>query len=71
MGRNLWSKAFGVNKALTTSMMVFSTAFGTAIFGMIIDLGYSIESIAILSSACIIMASNILVIVFKENMCLF
>ena len=38
-------------------MMVFSTAFGTAIFGMIIDFGYSIEVIAIISSAYIITAN--------------
>ena len=30
--------------------MVFSTAFGTALFGFLIDSGYSIESIAMISA---------------------
>ena len=34
LGRNLWSKFIGSIKALTTALMVFSTAFGTALFGL-------------------------------------
>ena len=49
MGRNLWCQIFGGIKALTTALMVFSTAFGTAIFGFLIDKGYSIENIALMS----------------------
>jgi len=71
LGSSTWAELYGVKhlgsiKALTTAMMVFATAFGTAIFGMIIDLGYSIELIAIISSAYIILA-NILVIIFKSQ----
>ena len=29
--------------------MVFSTAFGTALFGLLIDKGYTIEDIALIS----------------------
>jgi hypothetical protein len=47
-------------------MMVFSTAFGTAIFGIVIDFGYSIEFIAMLSFLYIITA-NILIVIFKKK----
>ena len=71
LGSSTWAEIYGVKhlgsiKALTTAMMVFATAFGTAIFGMIIDLGYSIELIAIVSSVYIIIA-NILIVVFKRQ----
>ena len=49
MGRDLWCKIFGSIKALTTALMVFSTAFGTAIFGLLIDKGFTIEHIAFVS----------------------
>jgi hypothetical protein len=39
----------GSIKALTTALMVFSTAFGTALFGVLIDKGFSIEQIAMIS----------------------
>ena len=48
-------------------MMVFSTAFGTAIFGIIIDFGYSIEVIAMVSFLYILVA-NILIIIFKSKL---
>ena len=71
LGSSTWAEIYGVKyigsiKALTTAMMVFSTAFGTAIFGMIIDFGYSIEVIAITSATYIIVA-NILVMLFKSK----
>ena len=71
LGSSTWAEIYGVKyigsiKALTTAMMVFSTAFGTAIFGTIIDSGYSIEFIAIISSAYIIIA-NVLIIIFKRH----
>jgi len=52
---SFWAEIYGVNylgsiKALTGSLMVFSTALATAVFGILIDLGYSIENIAILCS---------------------
>ena len=33
--------------------MVFSTAFGTALFGLMIDIGFSIEKIAVVSGTYI------------------
>ena len=55
LGSSTWAEIYGVRylgsiKALTTSLMVFSTAFGTAIFGFLIDKGLSIENIALISS---------------------
>ena len=71
LGSSTWAEIYGVKyigsiKALTTSMMVFSTAFGTAIFGMIIDYGYSIEVIA-MTSFCYMAVANILIIIFKRR----
>ena len=52
---SLWAEIYGVNflgsiRALTGSLMVFSPALATAVFGYLIDLGYSIEAIAVLCS---------------------
>ncbi|MDC3162523.1 MFS transporter, partial [Candidatus Pelagibacter sp.] len=52
LGSSTWAEIYGVKhigaiKALTTALMVFSTAFGTALFGILIDIGFSIEKIAI------------------------
>ena len=52
---SFWAEIYGVNhlgsiKALTGSLMVFSTALATAVFGVLIDSGYSIENIAFLCS---------------------
>ena len=71
LGSSTWAEIYGVKhigsiKALTTAMMVFSTAFGTAVFGIIIDLGYSIETIAMMSFVYI-SGSNILIIIFKSK----
>ena len=54
LGSSLWAEIYGVRflggiRALTTALMVFSTAFGTALFGFLIDNGYSIENIAMIS----------------------
>ena len=46
--------------------MVFSTAFGTAIFGFFIDLGFTIETIAFVGGVYIV-ASLALLIVFRKN----
>ena len=69
LGSSTWAEIYGVKylgsiKALTTAMMVFSTAFGTAVFGIIIDKGYPIETIAMISFAYII-TTNILIIIFR------
>jgi MFS family permease len=71
LGSSTWAEIYGVKhlgsiKALTTAMMVFSTAFGTAIFGIIIDLGYPIETVAMVSFTYIITA-NILILIFKSK----
>ena len=54
LGSSTWAEIYGVRyigsiKALTTALMVFSTAFGTALFGFLIDKGFSIEQIALVS----------------------
>jgi len=54
LGSSTWAEIYGVKyigsiKALTTALMVFSTAFGTALFGFLIDIGISIEQIALIS----------------------
>ena len=52
LGSSTWAEIYGVKyigsiKALTTALMVFATAFGTALFGFLIDYGFSIEKIAV------------------------
>ena len=49
-------KHIGSIKALTTALMVFSTAFGTAVFGLLIDKGFSIEQISMISGTYIFLA---------------
>ena len=56
-----WSEVYGTKylgsiRALTVSLMVFSTAFGTALFGILIDIGFSIEKIAIISALYILIS---------------
>jgi len=68
---SFWAEIYGVNylgsiKALTGSLMVFSTALATAVFGVLIDLGYSIENIAVLCSIYIAI-SIIIVIIFQKT----
>ena len=46
--------------------MVFSTALAAAVFGILIDLGYSIENIAILCSIYTAI-SIVIAIIFKKN----
>ena len=58
LGSATWAEIYGVKhigsiKALTTALMVFSTAFGTALFGFLIDINFSIEQIAIVSASFI------------------
>ena len=54
LGSSTWAEIYGVKyigsiKALTTALMVFATAFGTAVFGILIDIGFSIEQISLVS----------------------
>ena len=54
LGSSTWAELYGVKylgsiKALTTALMVFATAFGTALFGLLIDLGFSVSEIATVS----------------------
>ena len=72
LGSSTWAEIYGVKyigsiKALTTALMVFATAFGTALFGILIDFGFSIEQIAIVSGAYII-TSIILLYLVKNKL---
>ena len=65
LGSSTWAEIYGVKhigsiKALTTALMVFSTAFGTALFGVLIDIGFSIEKIAIISAIYIFLSFALL-----------
>ena len=67
---SFWAEIYGVNylgsiKALTGSLMVFSTALATAVFGVLIDLGYSIENIAFLCA--IYTAISIFIVIIFQN----
>ena len=68
LGSATWAEVYGVKyigsiKALTTALMVFSTAFGTALFGFLIDIDYSIEQIAIVSASFIALSIFLLLLV--------
>ena len=70
LGSSTWAEIYGVKyigsiKALTTAFMVFSTAFGTALFGLLIDNGFTIENIAFVGGVYIII-SLILLIIFRK-----
>ena len=70
LGSSTWAEIYGVKfigsiKALTTAFMVFSTAFGTAVFGIMIDNGFSIEDIALISIIYIIISLGLLLIIRK------
>ncbi len=71
LGSSTWAEVYGVKhigsiKALTTALMVFSTAFGTALFGILIDIGFSIEKIAIISALYILISFILLFLVRKK-----
>jgi predicted MFS family arabinose efflux permease len=71
LGSSTWAEIYGVKyigsiKALTTAFMVFSTAFGTAVFGLLIDKGFSIENIASIGGLYILV-SLALLIIFKNT----
>ncbi len=71
LGSATWAEIYGVKfigsiKALTTALMVFATAFGTALFGILIDNGFSIENIAIISAVYIFTSLVLLFLVRKK-----
>ena len=71
LGASTWAELYGVRyigsiKALTTAIMVFSTAFGTAIFGILIDHGFSIEGIALACTSYIVLVT-ILLLIFRKS----
>ena len=70
LGSSTWAEVYGVKhigsiKALTTALMVFSTAFGTALFGFLIDKGFSIEDIAFVS--LIYMSISLILLFLVKN----
>ena len=72
LGSSTWAEIYGVKfigsiKALTTAFMVFSTAFGTAVFGLLIDKGFSIENIALISGIYIV-TSLVLLLIIRKNL---
>ncbi len=72
LGSSTWAEIYGVKyigsiKALTTALMVFATALGTAVFGILIDKGFSIEEISLVSAAYI-SASIISLFFIRKNL---
>jgi len=70
LGSSTWAEIYGVKyigsiKALTTALMVFSTAFGTAIFGQLIDRGFSIEQISFIAFTYI--SLSLILLFFVRN----
>ncbi|MDC3233003.1 MFS transporter [Pelagibacteraceae bacterium] len=70
LGSSTWAEIYGVKyigsiKALTTAFMVFSTAFGTAVFGLLIDRGFTIENVALVGAAYVVISLTLLVIFRK------
>ena len=68
LGSSTWAEIYGVKhigsiKALTTALMVFATAFGTALFGILIDLGFSIENISVVSGTYIFLSLLLLFLI--------
>jgi predicted MFS family arabinose efflux permease len=45
--------------------MVFSTAFGTAVFGLLIDNGFTIEKIAFISGLYVVISLILLITIRK------
>ncbi len=71
LGSSTWAEIYGVKfigsiKALTTAFMVFSTAFGTAIFGLLIDKGFTIENISFIAVLYILISLFLLIIIRKK-----
>ena len=72
LGSSTWAEIYGVKyigsiKSLTTAFMVFATAFGTGVFGILIDIGFTIENIAFICGVYIF-GSLVLLITFKKTL---
>ena len=72
LGSSTWAEIYGVKyiggiRAITVASMVFATAFGTAVFGILIDYGFTIENIAFVSGAYIVI-SGVLLIIFRHTL---
>jgi len=70
LGSSTWAEIYGVKyigsiKALTTAFMAFSTAFGTAVFGLMIDMGFTIENIAFVGAAYVVISLALLILIRK------
>tara|TARA_B110000444_G_scaffold83676_1_gene79013 strand:- start:582 stop:1472 length:891 start_codon:yes stop_codon:yes gene_type:complete len=68
LGSATWAEIYGVKyigsiKALTTALMVFSTAFGTALFGILIDNSFSVEQIALVAGSYILITITLLFLI--------
>ncbi|MDA9629539.1 MFS transporter [Candidatus Pelagibacter sp.] len=71
LGSSTWAELYGVKylgsiKALTTALMVFATAFGTAIFGYLIDIGFTVSDIAVVSGTYIFISLTLLFFARKK-----
>ena len=71
LGSSTWAEIYGVKyigsiKALTTAFMVFSTAFGTAVFGLLIDNGFTMENIALTAAIYILLSLLLLIFIRKK-----
>ena len=71
LGSSTWAELYGVKyigsiKALTTALMVFATAFGTALFGFLIDIGFTIGDISIVSGIYIFVSLILLFLIRKR-----
>ena len=71
LGSSTWAELYGVKylgsiKALTTALMVFATAFGTALFGLLIDLGFTVDGIALISGFYIFFSLILLFLIRKK-----
>ena len=71
LGSSTWAELYGVKylgsiKALTTALMVFATAFGTALFGYLIDIGFTVGDIAVVSGMYIFISLILLFLVRKK-----
>ena len=71
LGSSTWAEIYGVKyigsiKALTTALMVFSTAFGTAIFGYFIDSGLTIETISLIAGTYVMLTLFLLILISNK-----
>ncbi len=71
LGSSTWAEIYGVKyigsiKALTAALMVFATAFGTALFGVLIDNGFTIEKIAVVSGIYTLLSIVLLFFIRKK-----